>query len=212
MRGAVAGAAWLLLSVAPALAEPLTLDAVRRSELGHWQGKLEYRDYQADRWFGLPVTVDVSDGGDGVTQIRTADFDDGPKSAPKAKVVRITTVSIASTDGRTSHSVSFRKGEVPEVSTAAVMLDPASSDARHWTVIETETGSDDDRPAEIRVTTRCDGDAWTSLKEVRFSGPAVGKSVDKGADKLGGKAGDNPSGWITRNRTTLTRVAGGAQP
>ena len=185
-----AGAAWLLLSAAPALAEPLTLDAVRRSELGNWQGKLEYRDYQFDRWFGLPVTVNVTDGGDGVTQIRTADFDDGPKSAPKAKVVRITTVSIASTDGRTSHSVSFRKGEVPEVSTAAVLLDPASSDSRHWTMIETEVGSDDNRPAEIRVTTRRDGDSWTSLKEVRFTGPAV----------------DKPSGWITRNRTTLTRI------
>ncbi|WP_295631067.1 hypothetical protein [Novosphingobium sp.] len=212
MRGALAGAAWLFLASAPAFAEPLTLDAVRRSELGDWQGKLEYRDYQSDRWFGLPVTVHVTDGGDGVTQIRTADFDDGPKSAPKAKIVRITTVSIASTDGRTSHSVSFRKGEVPEVSTSTVLLDPASSDARHWTVIETEAGRDDNRPAEVRVTTRRDGDSLTSLKEVHFTGAPNDRTVGKPGDKVPDKAGDKPGGWHTRNRTLLTRIPGNPQP
>ena len=49
------------------------------SQVGEWTGKLEYRDYQADRWFGLPMRVSVTDGGDGVTQIRVADFDDGPR-------------------------------------------------------------------------------------------------------------------------------------
>ena len=199
-----AGAAWLLLSAAPALAEPLTLDAARRSELGHWQGKLEYRDYQADRWFGLPVTINVTDGGDGVTQIRTADFDDGPKSAPKAKIVRITTVTIAADEGRTVRSVSFRKGEVPEVSTSALALDPASTDAAHWTVIETETGQDDNRPATIRVTTRRDGDTLVSLKEVRFTDQ---RAVDKPGDKVGTTLG----AWLVRNRTTLMRIPGDPQ-
>ena len=134
-----------------------------------------------------------------MTQIRTADFDDGPKSAPKAKIVRITTVTIAADAGRIVRSVSFRKGEVPEVSTSALALDPASTDAAHWTVTETETGQDDNRPATIRVTTRRDGDTLVSLKEVRFTD---GAAVDKAAEK----PGTTPVAWLVRNRTTLTRV------
>lgn len=36
---------------------PLTVAEARQSLVGRWQGKLEYRDYQADRWIGLPVKV-----------------------------------------------------------------------------------------------------------------------------------------------------------
>lgn len=195
----VAAGVGLLLSVAPALAEPLTLEAVRHSDLGHWQGKLEYRDYQADRWYALPFTTNITDGGDGVTQIRTADFDDGPKSAPKAKIVRITTVTMLGKDGTTMYAVSFRKGDLPEVSTSTMALDPASTDARHWTVIETERGRDDNRPAEIRITSRRDGDTQTSLKEVRFTD---GNAVDKKVDTQSKAA----AGWIVRNRMTLTVI------
>ena len=63
---------------------PIDLAAARASQVGSWTGKLEYRDYQADKWFGLPVAVTVSDGGDGVTQLRVADFDDGRASARSA--------------------------------------------------------------------------------------------------------------------------------
>ncbi|WP_157083057.1 hypothetical protein [Novosphingobium lentum] len=184
---AAAAAAWLLAAATPAFADPFTLDAARRSEVGRWQGKLEYRDYQANTWFGLPVKVAVSDGGDGVTQVRTSDYDDGPK----AGIVRITAVTLTGKDGLTLYSVSFRKGEVPEVSTSMQALDPASTDPAHWTVIETEQGLDDDRPATIRVTTRRDGNALTSLKEVRFTAA---------------KAGETPGEWFVRNRTTLTRI------
>jgi hypothetical protein len=93
-------------AVAPAT---LTVAAVRQSLIGQWQGKLEYRDYQADRWFGLPVKVAVRDGGDNVTLIRVADFDDGPTTGN----VRITTVSIL--DGATETSAAFARAANPSL-------------------------------------------------------------------------------------------------
>ena len=77
-------------AVSAAAATPLTIAEARQSLVGHWQGKLEYRDYQADRWFGLPVEVAIMDGGDGVTQIRTA-----ITRRTSTCTVRITTVHIA---------------------------------------------------------------------------------------------------------------------
>lgn len=160
---------------------PLSVASARQSLLGHWTGKLEYRDYQADKWFGLPVKVEVRDGGDGVTLIRTADFDDGPKTG----IVRITTVSIL--DGLNETGASFRKARKPELSTTGLALLPTSQDAAHWTLTETETATDDDRPARIRLTTTRDGARIVTLKEVDFTD-------------------DRDETWLTRNRTTLERV------
>ena len=67
-----------------------------RTELaGRWQGKLEYRDYQANRWFGIPVTVEVELIDDSATVIRKASFDDGDSGT-----VYITTVSMLAPDGK----------------------------------------------------------------------------------------------------------------
>lgn len=160
-----------------------TLAEVIASQTGDWSGKLEYRDYQADSWFGLPMRVSIADGGDGVTQIRTADFDDGPRVG----VVRITSVSMLGGEGgATEYSVGFRKGRTPEVSTARLTLtqwrDPA-----HWTILAEEEATDDDRPALIRSTTVRDGATLTTLKEVDFTD-------DEGEE------------WLVRNRSTLEKV------
>ena len=174
-----------LLAQAPsapsAAPESLTVAAARQSLLGRWAGKLEYRDYQADRWFGLPVTVEVRDGGDGVTLIRTADYDDGPSTG----IVRITTVSLLAADGQES-SATFRKGRKVELSTAALSLAPGARPDR-WTLVETVAGQDDDRPATLRTTTVRDGASVVTLKEVDFTDDAKAE-------------------WLTRNRTTLTRA------
>lgn len=169
--------AFLLLATAadaPAIAE------ARSSLIGHWTGKLEYRDYQADKWFGLPVKVEVRDGGDGVTLIRTSDYDDGPK----ARNVRITTVSMLAADGGHESSATFRKGRAVDLQTAALTL-AAHRDAKHWTLVETIAGTDDDRPATLRLTTTRDGASLVTLKEVDF--------ID-----------DAKAEWLARNRTTLT--------
>ena len=165
-------------TAAPAAAAP-TLAAVLASQVGTWTGKLEYRDYQADKWFGLPVTVTVRDGGDGVTLVRTADYDDGPRVG----IVRITSMAMLGQDGTSEYSVSFRKGRTPELATAKLAL-TAFTDLAHWTVVATEAGSDDNRPATIRITTTRDGDRLTALKEVDFSD-------------------DAESTWLVRNRTVL---------
>ena len=167
---------------APAPApNPLTVAAARQSLVGQWRGKLEYRDYQADAWFGLPLEAAVRDGGDGVTLIRVADFDDGPKTG----IVRITTVSIL--DGAAETSATFRKGRKSELTTATLALAPASRDATHWTMIETETATDDNRPATLRLTTVRDGAKLVTRKEVDFTD-------------------DTETEWLVRNRTTLERV------
>ena len=171
-----------LTAQAPAAA-PLTVATARQSLVGQWQGKLEYRDYQADKWFGLPVKVVISDGGDGTTQLRTADFDDGPKTG----IVRITTVSLLAPDGITEHAASFRKGRIPELTKATLARLPSGqSDATHWTMISLEDATDDDRPAKLRHTTTRDGDKLVTLKEVDFTD-------------------DAKTEWLTRNRETLTR-------
>ena len=170
----------IALLLAAALA-PLTVAEARQSLVGEWHGELEYRDYQADKWFGLPVKVSVRDGGDGVTLIRTADFDDGPKTGN----VRITSVSLL--DGKSETTATFRKGRKPELETAALALDGASKDSTHWTLVETETATDDDRPATIRLTTVRDGGKVVTLKEVDFTD-------------------DTKAEWLVRNRTTLVRI------
>jgi hypothetical protein len=162
----------------------ITLAQARDSVVGSWEGKLEYRDYQADKWFGLPVKVAVRDGGDGVTQLRVADFDDGPGTG----IVRITSVSMLGKDGVTEYTGTFRKSRAAELGTAQLAL-TAGADAAHWVLVSTETASDDDRPARIRVTTTRDGALLVALKEVDFTDDA-------------GEA------WLIRNRETLTRVGG----
>ena len=175
-------------AVAPLAVAPLTVAGARQSLVGEWRGKLEYREYQADKWFGLPVKVSVRDGGDGVTLIRTADFDDGPKTG----IVRITSVSLL--DGVSETTATFRKGRKPELATAALTLGGASKDATHWTLVETvsqttegQSATDDNRPATIRLTTVRDGGKLVTLKEVDF-------------------ADDAKAEWLVRNRTTLERV------
>ena len=166
--------------VAAVAAQMPDIAMARRSLIGRWQGQLEYRDYQADKWFGLPVKVEVRDGGDGVTLVRTADFDDGPKTGN----VRITTISMLAADERHENSATFRKGREVELETTALRL-AGGRDAMHWTLVETVHGKDDDRPATIRVTTTRDGASLVTLKEVDFTD-------------------DAKAGWLSRNRTTLT--------
>lgn len=181
-------AALLALAV-PTAASAQSPDAVpdvaaaRASLVGGWQGELGYLDYGANRWFGIPVKTRITDQGDGATTLRASDFDDGPKVG----IVRITSVELFDAAAATVQVGTFRKGRAAEIITYTVTLDPASRDATHWTMIEETKGSDDDRPATLRLTTVRDGDRLETLKQVDF--------LD-----------DDKSEWLTRNRTRLTRV------
>jgi hypothetical protein len=176
----------LLLSVslvpAPAFAATVDVAAARQSLVGKWEGSLEYRDYTADKWFGIPVKTLIEDQGDGATIIRKSDFDDGPKVGN----VRITSVELYDAAKGMITACSFRKGRTPELSTYTVRLSGVAADATNWTMVEESDGMDDNRPARLRLTTVRKGDSLQTLKEVDF--------LDDKKDE-----------WLSRNRTTLTR-------
>lgn len=184
-------AASLALAIVPAAAPaaaqaPLDIAALRLATAGPWEGKLEYLDYSANRWFGIPMTVLIEDQGDGVTLIRKAQFDDGPRVG----IVRITTVELFDPATGQETSASFRKGRETSLDTTTLRLPVPATDATHWTTVAETTGKDNNRPARLRQTTVRDGDVMTSLKEIDF--------LD-----------DEGEAWISRNRTTLRRVTGG---
>ena len=168
------GAALAAEPVPPSLAELLAATA------GDWQGELQYRDYQSDKWEGLPVKVTVQAQGDGVTVVRTAAFDDGPKTG----IVYITTVTqLDPVTGRESYAA-FRKNREPDSGAAQITLGSGPRDLTHWTITATETRKDGDSMAAVRETTTRNGSSLITLKEV--------DPVDDGV-----------AGWLPRNRTVL---------
>lgn len=179
-------ASLILLAIAvPANAQPAPVDvaAARASLAGNWEGSLEYLDYGANKWFGIPVKTLIEDQGDGVTMIRKSDFDDGPKVGN----VRITSVELYDPAAGTVSTGTFRKGRTVEVDSYKVRMEGTPLDAAHWMMVEETLGADDDRPATLRVTTTRDGDTVVALKQVDFQD-------------------DDKAEWITRNRTRLTRI------
>lgn len=174
--GAGAGAE----NVAPAL----TVAQARASLAGEWNAQLQYRDYQSGTWQGIPFKTSIAMVGDGLTQIRTSAFDDGPKTG----TVWITTVSLLAKDGTTEYSGTYRAGRPAEHEAARLRIE-AGTDAAHWVLVSETDGTDDDRPARIREMTTREGDRVTTEKQVDF-------------------ADDAKEEWLVRNRTVLVRVVG----
>jgi hypothetical protein len=166
-----------------AVTPTVDIQTARLALAGAWEGKLEYLDYGANKWFGIPVKIAVEDQGDGVTLLRKSDFDDGPTVGN----VRITTVEIFDIAKKTVTSGGFRKGRTPKLMTYTVRFEGAVRDATHWTMVEETDAKDNNRPARFRLTTVHDGDDMRTLKEVDF--------LD-----------DNEAEWLQRNRTTLQLV------
>lgn len=176
--------ATLAVPLAAQAQAPLDIATLRQATAGPWEGKLEYRDYQSDRWFGLPVVVQIEAVGDGVTLIRKAAFDDGPKTG----IVWITTVELLDPATGVETASSFRKSRKPDLAATTLSLAAPAADLTHWTMVSESDGRDADRPARLRLTTVRDGAVMTTLKEIDFLDDA-------------GQA------WLQRNRTTLTQVA-----
>lgn len=86
-------------------AADLTPQQALLSLQGEWTGALEYRDYQSDQWFGLPVSRTVTLLEDKATVLETSRYDDGPKTG----IVYIYSLSAFEPDGKTLASASFRK-------------------------------------------------------------------------------------------------------
>ncbi len=179
----------MLCAMAVTLAAPTLAQAqqtpspveLRLGLVGRWAGALGYRDYQTDRLFEIPVRTAISTPGDGATLIRQSLFDDGPQNP-----VWITAVS---TDDPAAHTVteaSYRAGRQPELSTDHVIVSAYDSPTS-WTLVYSQTGEDDDEPADIRVTETRSGKNLTSVKEVR----PVGAGEDA---------------WRFRNQTRLRQI------
>jgi hypothetical protein len=177
---------FLIVIATPSIAQPAPIDvaAARASLVGKWAGSLEYLDYGANKWFGIPVKTLIEDQGDGATMIRKSDFDDGPKVGN----VRITSVELYDAVAGTVTGGTFRKGRSVEVYTYKVRMEGNPKDATHWTMVEETLGKDDNRPATLRLTTTRDGDKVETLKQIDFQD-------------------DDKAEWITRNRTRLTLEA-----
>ena len=184
MRRPILLALSIAMTGSPLLAEPMLAPAeLLAATAGRWTGELQYRDYETNQWQGLPVKVVIVSQPDGVTTVRTAAFDDGPKTG----TVWITTlVQVDPKAGRVAYA-GARKGRALDSGSAALALVAPAKDARHWTLIETELRQDGGGMAQVRETTTRDGDRMITLKEVN--------PVDDGKDE-----------WLPRNRTMLTLV------
>ena len=136
-------------------------EALERGLAGRWSGALEYRDYQSNRSFKLPLNTLLSTGPDGATMTRVSSFDDGPQTG----LVTITTVSLFDASGMLT-SAMFRKGRAVEVWKEAARVS-AFVDAAHWTLVYQRQGQDDNRAADIRITQTRRGAELTALKEVK---------------------------------------------
>lgn len=172
-----------LLFAVPANAQtvaPPSIASLLAGTTGNWTGRLEYRDYQSNRWEGLPMTATIALQGDGATTIRTATFDDGPKTG----AVVITTISLVDTSNETESYASFRKGKPLSTGTTILSMPAPPRDATHWTIVAQEHARDGDGLAKLRETTTRDGDTLTVLKEVDPDG-------------------DGKDEWLPRNRTIL---------
>lgn len=172
-----------------AFASPITaqgkvdqLSQVLAATAGSWTGKLQYRDYESNKWEGLPVKIRIAVQGDGVTLIRSAAFDDGPQTG----IVWITTISqFDPARGREAYAI-FRKGRELDSGTRTMAFAELPRDQTHWTVVTLETRKDGDSQAQVRETTTRDGASMITLKEVN--------PLDDGKDE-----------WLPRNRTVLMR-------
>jgi len=154
--------------------------ALRADLAGAWTGALGYRDYQTNKLTELAVETRIDSVADGLTQIRTSRFDEGPGRKP----VWITSVSLDDPKAGTVTTAGFRAGRKVEPETETVEVAKYASPTS-WTLIYRQTGEDDDKPADIRVTETRTGNALLEVKEVS----------PVGADT-----------WAFRNQTRLTRV------
>jgi hypothetical protein len=159
-------------------ASPAQLEA---GLVGRWSGHLEYRDYQNNQRFRIPVRSELRLASDGATLQRESRFDDGPARG----TVLISTLGLFDSGGTRLTSASFRQGRSPELITELCQVLEQRS-AEQWRMACTRRGPDGGQDSDIRVVTERSGARLTSVKSVRPAG-----------------AGDDA--WVFRNETVLQR-------
>lgn len=156
------GAALLAIAPVSAAPQPAPSASSLQSQLaGEWEGALGYSDYQSNELFELPVKTVIEAVPDGATQVRRSVYDEGARKAP----VWIISLLQWTKDGKLATAV-MRAGREPELLSEAAEVTSYSSPA-NWVVTYRRTGTDDDKPADIKVTETRTGDELLSVKEVR---------------------------------------------
>lgn len=165
---------------APPSPAPMQAQVALAGTAGDWRGELQYRDYQTDTWQGLPMRVSISAQPDGVTTVRTSQYDDGPQTG----IVTITTVTLIDPVTSSASYAIFRKQRPTDSGQAKIVRFEPGADAVHWTLVTSERRKDGNELAEVRETTTRNGTSMTTLKEVNPDGDGIDK-------------------WLPRNRTVL---------
>lgn len=153
---------------------------IRKVLAGEWSGALGYRDYRSNRLFELPVRTSIDNVPDGVTQVRRSVFDEGARRSP------VWIVSLSQQQGDRLITATMRAGRDVEVQTETVEVVRYAAPA-DWQLVFRQSGMDDDKRADIRVTETLAGHELTSVKEVRPAGQAN-------------------AAWAFRNQSRLKRV------
>ena len=175
-------AAVLLAAPAALLAQAVpNPSSLRLGLAGEWTGALGYRDYQSNELFELPMRTWIENIPDGTTQVRRSVYDEGANQSP----VWIISLLQSDKDGALSTAI-MRAGRQPELLKESLAVHSYAAPDR-WVVVSTRTGTDDDKPADIRVTETRTGEELLSVKEVR-------------------PAGDAKAPWKFRNQVRLKRV------
>ena len=149
----------LLFLSCTAAADESTLRALTASA-GQWEGELYYLDYQSGQRFGIPMKADVTTTPDGATLIRNLTWTD-----PGNLVHAVNLVTVDRNSGELVEAF-FRDGQGEFMRYEIESVEFISE--TDWTIVYEHNGSDDNRPARIRHTTKRDGDRMISSKSVRF--------------------------------------------
>ena len=163
MLRSVRAALVLLLLVACSLAAQAPSAAqIHDGLVGHWVGKLEYKDYSnPDKRVTLPTIVDAAVSPKGGVALHFI-YDDGP-----GKTVTGDDAFTIAADGSTLDWTGVKEKEPAIFRVTSLAVD---STARSLRMVVEREGEDDRKPATLRETITLSETEWTILKEVRPGG------------------------------------------
>ncbi|MEM9064450.1 MAG: hypothetical protein AAGB51_03055 [Planctomycetota bacterium] len=148
---------------------------------GRWEGTLEYKNYGSGERVKLPSTMTVEPSMLTLSASRVITFTD------PGYVVRNEDIVTFDPESARLQSVSITSGEYSSADQYTIeSWEPTGPN--NWTLVLSQEGQDDNRPADIRLTQTYDGASFRSRKDVRYT--------DDGA-------GD----WEFRNEITYERAA-----
>lgn len=152
-----------VIATSQAIAAPSPRN-LEQSLVGCWAGELQYRDYQSNRVFELPVKTVIERIGDGHTFVRKSSFMDGHK-----KTVYITSLTQFSEAGDNVQSVGSRINNPMEVSSDSVTVRSYSDDG-NWQEEYQRTDIDGSERSNIKTIVTLNADALTAERLVKKDG------------------------------------------